>query len=97
MLRAAAFNGGEAAPVMDDVDGVALQCRGRSEKVRGESIWTERERARSCSPIMADGDGAQAGTREEEGLRWREPARWACRRWRKRGARAQVWTRNRAE
>jgi hypothetical protein len=31
--------------VMDDVDGVALQCRGRREKVRGEFIWTERERA----------------------------------------------------
>jgi hypothetical protein len=29
MLRAAAFNGGEAAPVADDIDGVALQCRGR--------------------------------------------------------------------
>jgi hypothetical protein len=26
MLRAAAFNGGEAAPVMDDIGGVALQC-----------------------------------------------------------------------
>jgi hypothetical protein len=45
LTRAAAFNGGEAAPVMDDVDGVALQCQGRREKVRGESIWTERERA----------------------------------------------------
>jgi hypothetical protein len=29
-------NGGEAAPVMDDVDGVALQCRGRRKKVRDE-------------------------------------------------------------
>jgi hypothetical protein len=29
MLRVAAFNGGEDAPVMDDVDSVALQCRGR--------------------------------------------------------------------
>jgi hypothetical protein len=38
MLRAAVFNGGEVAPVMDDVDGVALQCWGRWEKVRGESI-----------------------------------------------------------
>jgi hypothetical protein len=47
MLRAATFNGGEAAPVMDDVDGVALQCQGRREKVRGESIWMERESARS--------------------------------------------------
>jgi hypothetical protein len=45
MLRAVAFNGGEAAPVTDDVDSVALQCRGRREKVRGESIWMERERA----------------------------------------------------
>jgi hypothetical protein len=26
MLWAAAFNGGEAAPVTDDIDGVALQC-----------------------------------------------------------------------
>jgi hypothetical protein len=46
MLRAAAFVGGEGAPVMDDIDGVALQCRERSEKVRGDSIWIERERAR---------------------------------------------------
>jgi hypothetical protein len=38
MLRAVAFNSGEVAPVMDDIDGVALQCRGRREKVRGESI-----------------------------------------------------------
>jgi hypothetical protein len=45
MLRAVAFNGGEAAPVMDDIDDVALQCRGRREKVRGESIWMERQRA----------------------------------------------------
>jgi hypothetical protein len=37
MLRAAAFNGGEAAPVMDDVDGVALQCWGKKEKVRSAS------------------------------------------------------------
>jgi hypothetical protein len=36
MLRAVAFNGGEAAPVTDDIDGVALQCQGRREKVRGE-------------------------------------------------------------
>jgi hypothetical protein len=28
---------------VDDVDGVALQCRGRREKLRGESIWMERE------------------------------------------------------
>jgi hypothetical protein len=35
MLRAAAFNGGEAALVTNDVDSVALQCRGRREKVRG--------------------------------------------------------------
>jgi hypothetical protein len=60
-------SGGEAAPVTNDLDGVALQCQGRREKVMGESIWTERERARSCSPIMADGGGARAGTREEEG------------------------------
>jgi hypothetical protein len=45
MLRAAAFTGGEVAPVMDDVNNVPLQCRGKREKVRGESIWTERERA----------------------------------------------------
>jgi hypothetical protein len=45
MLRAVAFNGGEAAPVTDDIDDVALQCRGRRQKVRGESIWMERERA----------------------------------------------------
>jgi hypothetical protein len=35
--------------------------------VRGESIWTERERAQSCSLIMVDGGSARAGTREEEG------------------------------
>jgi hypothetical protein len=46
MLRAVAFNGGEAALMMDDVDSVALQCWGRREKVRGEPIWTERERER---------------------------------------------------
>jgi hypothetical protein len=45
MHRAVAFNGGEAALVTDDVDGVALQCWGRREKVRSEPIWTERERA----------------------------------------------------
>jgi hypothetical protein len=39
------FNGGETTPVTDEVDGVAQQCWGRREKVRGESIWTERERA----------------------------------------------------
>jgi hypothetical protein len=33
MLRA--FNGGEAAPVMDGIDGVALQCQGKREKVKG--------------------------------------------------------------
>jgi hypothetical protein len=36
---------GEAAPVMDDADGLALQCWGRREKVRGESIWSETESA----------------------------------------------------
>jgi hypothetical protein len=36
LTRAAAFNGGEVAPVMDDVDGVALQCRGRRKKVRDQ-------------------------------------------------------------
>jgi hypothetical protein len=35
MLRVAAFNGSEAALVTDDIDGVALRCRGRREKVRG--------------------------------------------------------------
>jgi hypothetical protein len=35
MLQAVAFNGSEAAPVMDDVDGVELQCWGRREKERG--------------------------------------------------------------
>jgi hypothetical protein len=44
MLQVAAFNGGEAAPVMDDIDGVALQCWGKREMVRDESVWTERER-----------------------------------------------------
>jgi hypothetical protein len=67
MLRAGAFNGGEAAPVTDGIDGVALQCRGRREKVRGEPIWTKRERARSCSLMMVEGGGARAKTREEEG------------------------------
>jgi hypothetical protein len=45
MLRVAPFNGSEAAPVTDDIDGMALQCRRRREKVTGESIWTEREHA----------------------------------------------------
>jgi hypothetical protein len=45
MLQVAVFNGDEAAPITNDVDGVALQCQGRKEKVRGEPIWTERERA----------------------------------------------------
>jgi hypothetical protein len=45
MLRTAVFNSGEAAPMTDDVDGVTVQCRGRREKVRGESIWMERKRA----------------------------------------------------
>jgi hypothetical protein len=52
MLPAAVFNGGEATTVMDDIDSVALQCRGRREKVRGEPIWTERERA-----VMLTDDG----------------------------------------
>jgi hypothetical protein len=30
---------------MDDIDGVALQCRERREKVRGESNWMKREHA----------------------------------------------------
>jgi hypothetical protein len=45
MLQAAAFNGCKVAPVTDDVDGVDLQCWRRRDKVRGEPIWTERERA----------------------------------------------------
>jgi hypothetical protein len=45
MIRAAGFNDGGVALVTDDIDGVALQCQGRREKVRGESIWTEREHA----------------------------------------------------
>jgi hypothetical protein len=70
MLRAAAFNGGEAALVMDDVDGMALQCQGRREKVRGESIWTERERPvvltdnggrRRCSDRNQRGGGVSSG------------------------------------
>jgi hypothetical protein len=70
MLRAGAFNGGEAAPVTDGIDGVALQCRGRREKVRGEPIWTERERAvvltddgggRWCSSGNPRGGGVSGG------------------------------------
>jgi hypothetical protein len=70
MLRAAAFNGGEVASVMNDVDGVALQCQGRREKVRGESIWTERARAvmltsnggrRRCSGGNQRGGGVSGG------------------------------------
>jgi hypothetical protein len=53
MLRAMAFNGSEAALVMYDVDGVALQCRGRREKVRGESICTKRE----CAVVLTDNSG----------------------------------------
>jgi hypothetical protein len=70
MLRAAAFNGGEAAPVTHDIDGVALQCRGRREKVSGEPIWTERERVvvltddggrRRCSGGNQRGGGVSGG------------------------------------
>jgi hypothetical protein len=70
MLRAAAFNGGEAAPVMDDIGGVALQCWGRREKVSGESICTEREHAvvltdngrrRWCSGGNRRGGGVSGG------------------------------------
>jgi hypothetical protein len=62
----AAFNGGEPALVMNDVDGVALQCQGWREKVRGEPFG-RRESAQSCSSMMADGGGARVGTREEVG------------------------------
>jgi hypothetical protein len=70
MLPAAVFNGGEATTVMDDIDSVALQCRGRREKVRGEPIWMERERAvmltddggwRRCSSGNQRGGGASGG------------------------------------
>jgi hypothetical protein len=70
MLRVAAFNGNEAAPVMDDIDGVALHCRGRREKVKGESIWMEREHAdvltddcgrRRCSSGNQRGGGVSGG------------------------------------
>jgi hypothetical protein len=70
MLWAAAFNGSEAAPVMDDIDGVALQCQGRREKVRGESIWMQRERVvvltddggrRWCSGGNRRGGGVSGG------------------------------------
>jgi hypothetical protein len=54
MLQVAAFNGGEAAPITNDVDGVALQCQGKKEKVRGEPIWTERERA-----VVLNDDGGR--------------------------------------
>jgi hypothetical protein len=52
MLQAVAFNGSEAAPVLDDVDGMELQCRGRREKERGEPIWMERE-----SEVVLTDDG----------------------------------------
>jgi hypothetical protein len=56
MLRVvAAFNGGEAAPVTDDINGVALQCQVRREKMRGESIWVERE----CAVMLTDNGGPQ--------------------------------------
>jgi hypothetical protein len=70
MLWVVAFNGGEAAPVTDDVDGVALQCWGRWEKVRGEPIWKERERTvmltnddrrRRCSGGNQRGGGGVSG------------------------------------
>jgi hypothetical protein len=31
------------------------------------------------------------------GLQWWESVRWVCRRWKRRGARARAWTRNRVE
>jgi hypothetical protein len=64
MLRAAAFNGGEAAPVMDDIDGVALHCQGRREKVRGESSWTrapDNGRRWRCSGKNQRGGGVSRG------------------------------------
>jgi hypothetical protein len=69
-------SGGEAAPVTDDIDGVALQCRGRREKVRGESIWMEREHAvvltdnggrRWCSGGNQRGGGVSGGGRRRGG------------------------------
>jgi hypothetical protein len=69
-LRVAVFNGGEAAPVMDDIDGVALLCRGRRENVRGEPIWMERDHAvvltdnggrRWCSGRNQRGGGVSSG------------------------------------
>jgi hypothetical protein len=67
MLQAAAFSGGEAAPMMDDVDGVALQCWGRREEMRVSQFgW--RKSVRSCSPMMADGSSARAESGEEEGV-----------------------------
>jgi hypothetical protein len=50
VLQAAAFNGSEAALVTDDIDGVALHCRGRRYKVRGGPIWMERE----CTVVLID-------------------------------------------
>jgi hypothetical protein len=74
MLRAAAFNGSEAASMTDDVDNAALQCQGRREKVRGKSIWTKRERAvvltdnggwRRCSGENQRGEGiSHCGSRQ---------------------------------
>jgi hypothetical protein len=89
MLRAAAFTNGEGTPVMDGVDGVALQCWGRRENVRGESIWTERKSALvltdkggqpRCSGGNQRGGGISSGGNR---------ARWTRRQWRRRGARAR--------
>jgi hypothetical protein len=71
-----AFVHGEAALVVDDVDGVALWYRGRREKVRGGSIWMERERAivltdnggrRQCSGGNQRGGGVSGGGRQRAG------------------------------
>jgi hypothetical protein len=66
MIQAAAFNGGEAALVTDGIDSVALQCRGRREKVRGESIWMEREHA----VMLTDNGGRRrcSGGNQREGV-----------------------------
>jgi hypothetical protein len=92
MLQAAAFSGGEAAPMMDDIDGVALQCWGRREEMRDESVWTEKERA---VMLTDDGGRQQCSCRIRRGgggLRRRKPVRQTRRQWRRRGAQARAWT-----
>jgi hypothetical protein len=92
MLRAAAFVGGEGAPVAGSGGGMTLQCRCGRRKVRAASNGDNSGGWKGLTVKRRRG-GTRTKTREEEGgLRLWEPAKQTCRRWRRRGARAWAWT-----